>query len=335
MLRELSPFTLRLIVPSLVEAEADVDVNLIGRAGQEEQFKAQAEAVRSLFGISGISGSQQGEALAVLQRIVSAGTIITGASTTTERTVLADATTAADIAFQVERMLQTSPLTLLVNPNSMNVNYGVIQQYSNRTRFGFIFERWGETQPTISFSGSTGAFIAAANPALAFPGVTETKSPSGLQFASKRDSAAFQNFVALYHFYRNNGYIFDTVGRTEAPLMVGAIAIDYDQWTYIGHIESFEYTYDQNMQHRLEWSMEFAVDEMIDTAQSPIFVQPLVAPQPNPSWPARSAQSFMGRPDGLTGGNLSQGASFFGSVSGTEQFAETPLDVLLPSGITS
>ena len=324
LLRDLSPFTLRIVTPSIIGGEqAGVNVNLIGRASQSmgEQTKA-ANAVRSLFGVQSVSGSEQATVrLAGLQQIISAGQVVSGATTDTERAVLVDATTAADIAYQIERILQTPPLTLLVNPNEMTTTYGKVQNYSDRSREGFIYQGWGESQPTISFSGTTGGFVAAANPNGAFPGITETSSVSGLQFASKRDSAAFQNFIALYQFYRNNGYIYDTVGKTEAHLMIGAIAIDYDQFTYVGHIESFEFSYQENMQHRIEWSMEFIADQMYDNAQATFSVQPMAAPQPNPSYPSRSSQQFTSRPEGISRGGYFQ-------TSGDVAVAETPLALL-------
>lgn len=328
LLRDLSPFTIRMVVPSLLNQEpAGVDVGLIGRANVSQQDnQAAADAVRSLFGVSSVSGSDSTQVLATLQQIISAGQIMSSATSTTERAVLVDATTAADIAYQVEKMLQTPPLTLLVNPNQFNRTYNSVQQYANRTRKGFIFERWGEAQVSISFSGSTGVFIAGANPINALgPDTTETTSVSGVQTASMRDSAAFQNFISLYQFYRSNGYIYDTVGKTEAHLMVGALAIDYDQFTYVGHIESFDYAHSDQSPHRIEWNMEFIVDQMFDVAQSPIVVKPHIAPQPNPAYPSRPAQSFITRPDALSGGFVNQ------SVSGIEQFSTAPLDLFVPS----
>ena len=115
--------------------------------------------------------------------------------------------------------------------------------------------------------------------------------------------------------------------------MVGSVAIDYDQWTYVGHIESFEFSYQEGMPHRLEWSMEFVCDKMYDNAQTPVIVQPMRAPQPNPSYPSRPAQSFTGRPDGLSGLDMTDPTLGFVTVSGGEQFASNPLDVFLPTGL--
>ena len=309
--RDLSPFTIRIVVPDLVAENTGIDVNLIGRGGQStDEFNTAANAVRSSFGISTITGGTG--ALSQLERIVSAGQIVSGA-TNTERAVFTDALTAADVARQVEILLNTPPLTLFVNPANMSVSYSTVQQFSNRTRWGFMFERWGEGQPAISFSGSTGAFMAGANPATAIPGQAETGSASGTQFASKRDSAAFQNFTSLFHFYRNNGYIFNTIEGSEAHHMVGGLAIDYDQFTYFGHIERFSYSYQEGSPHRIEWSMEFTVSFMYDHAERTTVVQPMRA----------LGETQTNSADPGLGAGLSSGAS-----SVDESLAHLPIDLL-------
>lgn len=340
LLRDLSPFTIKILPPELISASSArvSDINLRGRANSDQEAQIQsAQEARNTFGLQTNSGSQSSVALSTLQRIVSSGQTVSGSSLT-ERAVFTDALTAADVAYQVEQILSVPPLTLLVNPKEMAITYSPIQQYQNRARDGFIFERWGENHPTISFSGTTGGFIAGENPAGRFPGQTQTSTPSGLQWASRRNSAAFQNFVSLYQFYRNNGYIFDLVRGSRAHHMIGALQITYDQWAYIGHITSFSYSYDQNMPHRLEWSMEFTADRIYDLAQSPGVVQPLKAPTPNPSYPSRISQN----PNTFTPPTPSSVSQYFVSVSGvplgvevsgTEQFAETPLQALLPTGI--
>jgi len=315
----------------MVGVISGVDINLLGRASQSPDEKnSAANAIRQTFGISTVAAGTQDPTyrLEQLQKVVAAGQVVSGLTSITEKAVLVDANTTADIAMQVEYILNAPALTLLVNPNNMAITYGTLQQYSNRTRNGFVFERWGETQPTISFSGSTGAFMAAANANLLVPDQQETSSPSGLQFASKRDSAAFQNFTSLYQFYRNNGYIYDNFNRTRAHLMVGAVAIDYDQMTYVGHIESFDYSYQEDSPHRIEWSMEFTVDVMYDNATTPQAVLPLVSPQPSLSYPSRSGNRFFERPDSVSGGSSS-----VVNLSGNEDFAEEPVEFFAPSQI--
>ena len=60
---------------------------------------------------------------------------------------------------------------------------------------------------------------------------------------------------------------------------MGAIAIDYDQWTYVGTIDSFNFSFQEGLPHRVEWSMEFTVSEMYDHATAPTFVLPMKSGQ--------------------------------------------------------
>ena len=329
-LRELSPFTLRIVPPTIIDSGSvsGANVNLIGQAGQSVQgAQSSADAVRKAIGISSVTGSGTSTAQATLSRIVSAGQVVAGLLNTTQRAVLVDRYTAAAIALQIENALLVPPLTLLVNPKEFNISYGTVQNSTARGRLGFIFERWGETQPTITISGSTGAFIAGANPLTGQGALTQsTKSPSGVQGISRRDSASWQNFVSLYQFYRSNGYIYDTIGKSEAPLMIGAIAIDYDQFTYVGHIESFDYAYVGEKPNNIEWSMTFTVDQMYDTATSPTSLAPYSSPTPSPSSTTRKGSSS--RPDSsyLLNGSV--------QVSGVSGYAESPLSMFTPSQLT-
>jgi hypothetical protein len=344
--RRLSPFTLRLIVPEvLVESmgSSAPDVNLIGRATTEaNDYSAQANQIRSAIGIPQVTGDSGASNLSSLRSTLSAGQALLTTNGTTNRAVLTDIVTVADIQYQVEKMLNVPPLTLFVNPNSLSISHSTVQQYTNRSRHGLIFERWGEGQVTLSISGSTGAF-AAGNPTgtananrattsgLGSFSNTENDVPTGVQFASKRDSAAFQQLMSLLHIYRSNGYIYDTVGGSEAHLMIGSVAIDYDQMTYIGHIDSFEYSYQEAMPHRIEWSMEFVVTRMYDHAEEPVVVAPQSTPTPGPGGlsDAELARSIASTP---TRNSIGTGDPSWISVSGTEQFqpgeGQTPLDVV-------
>jgi hypothetical protein len=360
--RLLSPFTFRFVVPEvLVESlgSSAPDVNLIGRATkQATDYSDQANQIRANIGIPQVTGSEGAASnLTSLRSTLSAGQALSTLNGTTDRAVLTDLTTVADIQYQVEKMLQMPPLTLFVNPNSLSISYSTVQQFTNRTRYGYIFERWGEGQVTLSISGSTGAFVAGNNSATGsivqsttsgFASITNTENdvPSGVQFASKRDSAAFQQLMKLFHTYMNNGYIYDTVGGSEAHLMVGAIAIDYDQMTYVGNIDSFSYSYDEGSPHRIEWSMEFTVGRMYDHAEEPMVVTPQSTPTPGIGGmsDAELMKAMAGTPsrtDIETGNPIADFALGFAGLSGTEQFqpgeGQTPLDVVgayfLPTGL--
>ena len=327
MARKLSPFTLRLVVPeALLPDDSRVDVNLIGR-GVETTITNQmfANDLRRSIGLATVSDSEEaGTVLTNLNATLSAGRVLQTTMGTEARSVLADNVTVADIQYQVEKMLQTPPLTLFVNPSEMSVSYTAVQQFTQRTRYGYVFERWGESQPKLSISGSTGAWCAGIDPGSSIGGasgfqVNETDVPTGVQFASKRNSAAFQQFISLYHIFRNNGYIYDTIGKSEAMLFIGAVAIDYDQMTYVGNINTFEYSYDENNPHRIEWSMEFTVGRMYDHAEEPLIVLPLATPTPGPgSFSSSELAAMMAGTPGTR--DISGGPMSFLGLSGTEQF---------------
>ena len=324
--RLLSPFTMRFVLPELVGVDPGVDVNLIGRASkQNKDNNATANQVRESFGLPRVdSGSSQ---LSSVRAEYSAGRALSNKSSLTTRAVVVDAATLSDIRYQVEKLLSVPPLTLLVNPNNMVTSYSSVQNFSDLTRGGYIFQRWGEEQISISFSGTTGAFTAGSNVVSSLS--PTSVGPNGVQFASKRDSAAFQNFVSLYQMYRHNGYIYDTLGNTQAMLMVGAVAIDYDQFTYVGHIENFSYGYDTESPHMIKWEMSFKVGRMYDHSSSPVVVLPQSGVSTSPGSPTlQELSNEIARTP--TRNSLANG---FIGVSGTEQFSQTPIQALTPTGL--
>jgi len=209
---------------------------------------------------------------------------------------LADVQTAVDITMQLRSLVNTPPLILLINPQSLAMSYTKIQQFSDRTRYGFVFQAWGEEQPRLTVSAKCGAFMSGGR---------------GVQFASRRDSAAWQNFQTAYQFYRHNGYIYDTVGKSNAMHMVGALSIHYDGWVYYGNMESFTYTLDEGTQNGgVTFDLEFTVNAMVDTSKQSMVVSPTRSPVPSASDPRyhgrenRSLPSTgdvsVGGPDGQT-----------------------------------
>jgi len=320
LLRDLSPFTLRLVVPQISSGgngTSNFTPGLYGRAGQSTQTSANPPTVTD-----GLVGTNAHSVLPFYLTEIGAaianGQFLSEMASSADKEVatLASPFSMLDFKYQVEAMLAYPPLTLLVNPEEFSITYNMVQEYAERGRNGFIFQRWGEQQPTVSIKGTTGAFIAGASSTNSYPQMTETNVATGVQFASKRNSTAFQYFTALYQFYRSNGMIYDTVNKTEAHLAVGAIAIDYDQMTYVGHIESFDYSYEDSTPHRIQWSMEFIVDAMYDVAQRPMVVLPLTAPQPNPAYPGRNTGSGA---TGVGGANNHADAKIGGwlGISGT------------------
>lgn len=264
-LRNASPFTMRLVPPDalLDQAQPGSSIDLVRAASIGSSRASVASAIRGTT-VVGSSANEVGQ----LQAFVAAGKLSRGKDKLFAP-ALADALTAADAALQLRRVLDAPPLTLLVNPSEFSVQRTKIQSYQSVTRQGYVFEAWGEDQPTISISGSTGGFYA---------GSPSGNSPSGLSRACRRDSAAWQNFTSLVQFYKNNGYIYDLIGKSKANLFIGHVAIDYDQWTYLGHFESMSYTDDAASPHRVTFEMEFKVSRMYDLAQASYAPLPLSVP---------------------------------------------------------
>jgi len=194
--------------------------------------------------------------------------------------ILSDAYTAADIKVQRDFMdrMSKEPLTLLVNPTEMTVTRERIHSYQARTRFGYVYQVWGDQQVKVSFSGSTAGFVAGSSRGYQALVEHDTGSPSGYQWGSRKDSAAWQNFVALMQFYRNNGYVYDTLGRSEAHLMIGSVRITYDDIVYEGHIESLNYSFDEGSPHRVQFDMDFTAGIINDQSRASGAVSPMAQP---------------------------------------------------------
>jgi len=175
---------------------------------------------------------------------------------------IADLRTALDIVTQLGAVLNSPPLVMLINPSNLTMTYTRIHQFSDRSRFGYIYQAWGEEQPRLSINAKCGAFYSGGR---------------GVQLASKRDSAAWQNLMSLFHMYRSNGYIYDTVGKSNAHLFVGGLSIHYDGWIYYGNMESLSWTFDDTATQLggIEFAMEFVVSVMVDTSKQTQTVLPM------------------------------------------------------------
>lgn len=199
--------------------------------------------------------------------------------------VMSDIYTAADIRLQQEALnrIAQDPLTLLVNPIEMNTTYDRIHSFQARSRYGYVYQVWGEQLVKISFTGSTAGFVAGSSKGYQALVDKDTGSASGYQWASRRNSAAWQNFSALVQFYRNNGYIYDTLGKSEAHLMIGSVRITYDDIVYEGHIDTFNYSFDENSPHRVQFDMEFMATRIVDVTRASGVVVPMKAATAGPN----------------------------------------------------
>ena len=182
--------------------------------------------------------------------------------------------TALSLAVQLKQLSTLPPLLLLINPTSMQTSYTKVAQHQNRRRKGFIYEAWGEEMAKISFTFKIGAYIAGlANSSQLGSVVT------GVQRASREDSAAGQQLQNLLAMYQGGTYLQDTLTNTRAFPMVGNLAIEYDQNVYVGHMENFNFTEDEQHQNGgLEITIEFTANKVFDLADSPSSIVPMQAP---------------------------------------------------------
>ncbi len=302
-----SPFTLRVVPPpALVDALATTrsdptQVAIIDAALEtNDDFDTYTKQVESFRASSFVVKTPQD--LTRLETFVGDNGVFfnarTGSTSLANMPAVSDLRQAASVIAQLNQILKTPPLTLLVNPQSFTITRSKVQQYSDRNRKGYIFQSWGQEQVRLSIQGKIGAFIAGAketdgNAPENFRGLgaergrlNNTSVASGVQYASKRDSAAWQNLMSLFTIYRNNGYIYDQVTKTEAHQWIGGVAIDYDQMTYIGHFNNFTWTYDETTQlGGIEFTTEFTCSAVFDNKQRQFAVTPLPAPTPSPSDP--------------------------------------------------
>lgn len=300
-----SPFTFRMVPPpilmdALAQTEQVEDINIIGSAlkvnGEFDSFTRRIEDTRA----GGFAARSPMEQTRLANLVANNGVMFdpkTGARSQANVLGIADVTQAMSVISQLNAMLATPPLTLLINPQSLAIQRQKKQQYQDRTRRGLKFKAWGEEQIRLNVSGRTGAFYAGTRPfdvespqnfrglgAVARGRVPETTAPSGVQYVSKRDSASFQNLQNLLIFFKNNGYIFDLVGESQAHWWIGMIAISYDQWTYAGHMENFSWGYtEQNNLGGLDFTFDYVASFVFDNAQREFQVLPIEAPTESPS----------------------------------------------------
>lgn len=155
----------------------------------------------------------------------------------------------------LDRMRNTPPLRMLVNPTSFSVKGAKIVQDGNWGRNGHIIEHWGEEQDTISCNGKVGAFYAQ---------VVDGEGP-GLTRTARNFSQSWLNFQSLYQFYKNNGglYLTDYVAPgDEKPKqlhMLGSIYLYYDHILYIGSFNTFTINEEESSPFTVEYSFEFNV----------------------------------------------------------------------------
>ena len=165
-----------------------------------------------------------------------------------------------DLIEQWQQLAETEPLTWMINPQSLGVNYTKIAQFSEATRQGFAYQAWGDEEVRISITGTIGGFYSAGR---------------GLHWLSRHDSTAWQHFMQILDRFRNGAAIYDRAGRSRALRAVGWQRIDYDGTAWIGHMESFDYSIEHDKPHGgWQFTIEFIASRQISTDDNPTSVEP-------------------------------------------------------------
>ena len=298
-LRKYSPFVIRIIPPSIL-GDGNSDVLFNQPSSTDDPVRGtNRDRVSYATAIRGVA--TQPPSLASYDQMVNLGSAIPGLSTTSVATIqsrynsarftqvfgdtvrsatgqgssvitpyMANDITALSVLLQLKAMASTPPLLMLINPMSMTTQYAKIAQHQERSRMGFIYQAWGEELTKISFTFKIGSYIT---------GGGGSRSPSGVQRASRRDSASFQQLMMVLTLFKNGAYVHDIAYGSMAYPMVGNLAIEYDGKVYVGHPDTFSFSESEEQQNGgIEFEMEFTAIRTFDVGRANSDVQPLRSP---------------------------------------------------------
>jgi len=156
----------------------------------------------------------------------------------------------------LEQMADTPPLRLLVNPQSFRVSAEKIISDGNWGRSGPIIEFWGDSQDKIEGSGKVAGFYSMSVLDATGPGLTRT---------ARQFSTSYQNLLALWLIYKNNGGVWfpdplvPAGSKAKNLSVVGSVYLYYDNFLYVGSFDSFSLTESETAPFSLEYSFSFTV----------------------------------------------------------------------------
>ena len=233
------------------------------------------------------AGGGGGMAQTAAQQLTVQSTTVLNTTNTGTQTLASQQTAMINaITQQVNQMVNTPPLRLLVNPRSFKNSLEKITSDGSWGRNGPIIEHWGEQMDKIEASGKIAAFYALdSNP----PGQLTDNDP-GLTRMVRNSSTAYQNLLSLYLIYRNNGGIwtedFINPASTKTNLsIVGSIFIFYDNILYVGSFDNFTISESDEAPYSLEYSFSFTVRAWfeLDQQQDPLLAWGPVGTAPTES----------------------------------------------------
>jgi hypothetical protein len=176
----------------------------------------------------------------------------------------AQAATIKALQAEIERIQNTPPLRLLVNPQSFkNGAEKIISE--NWGRNGPIVEHWGEQQDKLEGSGKIAAFYSIDTVGVGAKDNTGTGNSPGLGRTARQFSASYQNLLSLWLIYKNNGGIWlpadieSNLTKPKSLNLLGSVYIYYDDILYIGSFDSFNLNEEEGVPFSLTYDFSFTV----------------------------------------------------------------------------
>lgn len=180
-------------------------------------------------------------------------------------------------------------LILTINPSTVSINASKIVNRT-QTMTGWVEDHWGEDLDTITFQGSSAAFMwhgpdagipKPQGPLKQTPqqitdtynnyagiqglGIVEpvgTGRHSGLAVTERRNTATYQEFRKLMQLMNGNGATFDVHGLVESRLY---IQVMYDYACYRGYFESFDLTESSDSPYRFTYTITYKAEKTMYT----------------------------------------------------------------------
>ncbi len=190
------------------------------------------------------------------------------------------------IDYETTEVSNPPPLTLLINPKSMN--FALTKKIgASFARRGYVVEDWGGMQDVIKCDGKIGGYYI-SNPTNAYD--------SGLNNYDRRKSNSFRSLYSLFIYYRNNGTLYKRTSRNKTEqtvrpkliqnvtqtntifsfpiesedlndriLRLGKVLLHYDGIVYQGAFDEFSIEEDAGRPYNLNYNFQFTVQYKIAT----------------------------------------------------------------------
>jgi len=163
-----------------------------------------------------------------------------------------------DLQLQINRMIQTPGLAMLINPQEFSRSYEHTID-TPKARRGHIVHMWLEKPMSISCKGQSAAQYAMA-----------ADNTGGITHQRRIYSLSYENIMSLVMLYRNNGYVYTSAtgnsdqSNSGIPVLAAGIYIYYDGHIYIGSFDDFSITDDAEKPFNLSYDFKFTVRYDID-----------------------------------------------------------------------